>query len=640
MINNTMTNGYATDESTGSNSNKRVRHADEATAIPNANAPSKRAPATIDKSITTPIGLGYSTADRYIASLHRDLQPSFLHHAHAVLLAYATYFRSRKSYEKEKNDNDQIPKAANICLPLKPRSVVAKQEGFKSLVRETVTVVENCRQLLKIQWMKCAEMNVASQQHDIARAFAESLPKIAELLLAEDGIEHCDRHRVVADFLQYKKADVLSFLGLTEADSTTFMNEYCNIHSLDSFPTPSAPSLFFVSLPVRAQQQEAMPLRGGNDDQSVLDPSTHQQIVRNPYTPTPIAAAAAASRQSTAAAAAAATTPIRNGLEMTAEQLAASSARFESAHGHDYLDGLSANEFDYGGPSQGQDQAPIAVLTTTPANPNVTPNNLDRQFQGADNTDDASMANADDGADIDEATEPTATTEPNPTPEQQQQAAAGQQPAPAQQPTPLGGFESALRVKRRGELVKIHYCMIEIYDQAFKKPRTVYDKQVQANETTLRIKKVAKNQMIKKKADQVAEAIQAEGTVDPKTVRVMIIDEVDRQFREVEAVKNANKKNAQQSQAARNKQSQRDKSPSSKKAKGAQRRGGAHSSKKKLPSQPSNDGARPRGAGGNPNASSAASSKDGEPSSRRKSRKNGGASKTKRTTSSDRSRRK
>ena len=261
------------------------------------------------------------------------------------------------------------------------------------------------------------------------------------------------------------------------------------------------------------------------------------------------------------------------------------------------------------------------------------------RFQGVENTDnDASMANADD--DETEEANDSAPPVPDPTPEQEQAAAAGQQQATAQPPPPAAGFETALRVKRRGELVKIHYCMVEIYEQAFKKPRTVYDKQVQANETTLRIKKVAKNQMIKKKADQVAEAIQAEGTVDPKTVRVMIIDEVDRQFREVEAGKNANKKNAQQSQAARNKQSQRDKSPSSKKAKGAQRRGGAHSSKKKLPSQPSNDGARPRGAGGNPNASSAASSKDGEPSSRRKSRKNGGASKTKRTTSSDRSRRK
>ena len=75
----------------------------------------------------------------------------------------------------------------------------------------------------------------------------------------------------------------------------------------------------------------------------------------------------------------------------------------------------------------------------------------------------------------------------------------------------------------------------------------MYDMQVRANHTTICIKKVAKNQIINKKTDRVSKAIQAEGTVDPKTVRVMIIDEVNRKFEEVEAEKDekAKKKNAQ-----------------------------------------------------------------------------------------------
>ena len=153
------------------------------------------------------------------------------------------------------------------------------------------------------------------------------------------------------------------------------------------------------------------------------------------------------------------------------------------------------------------------------------------------------MANAADDETEEEAND-SAPPVPDPTQEQQQAAAAGQQQTTAQPPPPAPGFETALRVKRRGELVKVHYHMIEIFEQAFKKPRTMYDKQVKANETTIRIKKVAKNQVINKKADQVAEAIQAEGTVDPKTVRVMIIDEVGRAIKEVEAGNNANK-NAQ-----------------------------------------------------------------------------------------------
>ena len=103
---------------------------------------------------------------------------------------------------------------------------------------------------------------------------------------------------------------------------------------------------------------------------------------------------------------------------MTAEELAASSARFENGQGQNcYLDGLSANDFNYGGPeSQGQDQEPTAVLTTTPAHPTIAPNNLNALFQGAETTtdNDAFMANAD-GKDIGEVNEPT-NTETDPTP--------------------------------------------------------------------------------------------------------------------------------------------------------------------------------------------------------------------------------
>ena len=65
----------------------------------------------------------------------------------------------------------------------------------------------------------------------------------------------------------------------------------------------------------------------------------------------------------------------------------------------------------------------------------------------------------------------------------------------------------------------------------------MYDKQVAANEISIRIKKVAKRQVTNSTADRIAEAIQAEGTVDPKTIRVMIKDGVDDKFKEVETKK-------------------------------------------------------------------------------------------------------
>ena len=59
---------------------------------------------------------------------------------------------------------------------------------------------------------------------------------------------------------------------------------------------------------------------------------------------------------------------------MTTEELAASSARFESVQGqNNYLAGLFTNDLDSGGPeSQGQDQEPTTILTVTPVHPNVT----------------------------------------------------------------------------------------------------------------------------------------------------------------------------------------------------------------------------------------------------------------------------
>ena len=132
-----------------------------------------------------------------------------MEHTHAVLHAYATHFCVHKLFEKEKNNVAIIQKPCNIGLLLIPRSVVAKQEGLKNLVRESAGDVEQCHQFLKNQSMKYSEMNVQCQKGNIARAFASYLPKIAELLFAEDGTEYCDRHRVVAESLCYKKGNTI-----------------------------------------------------------------------------------------------------------------------------------------------------------------------------------------------------------------------------------------------------------------------------------------------------------------------------------------------------------------------------------------------------------------------------------------------
>ena len=78
-------------------------------------------------------------------------------------------------------------------------------------------------------------MNVLSQEQDIARRFAEGLPEIAELLLAEAGI-NVDKHIVVSNLLHLDRDQVLAFLNVTDE---FFKHEYLKIHNLDVFPTPS-----------------------------------------------------------------------------------------------------------------------------------------------------------------------------------------------------------------------------------------------------------------------------------------------------------------------------------------------------------------------------------------------------------------
>ena len=246
-----MTNGYATDNS--DSSNKRVRHADDANAANTRPAATKPAPAKSKVTLRTPISLAEAASEQYVVSLHQELQPSVRKHARVVLRAFATVFRANKTYEMEKNDDAVIPKACNHALTLQPRAIVERDPGFKDLLRETAKIVEECRLRYKLQWMKCSEMNLKSQRDDIARAYAQSLPDIAELLLASEGMLESknDKHKVVADLLLHKRDDVISFLNMKD---DTFVIIYKQLHSLDTFPALTHPPLFGPGRPVTPTQ--------------------------------------------------------------------------------------------------------------------------------------------------------------------------------------------------------------------------------------------------------------------------------------------------------------------------------------------------------------------------------------------------
>ena len=84
-------------------------------------------------------------------------------------------------------------------------------------------------------------MNVEAHHHAIAKIFAEALPSIADLLLADAGVEGHNKHTVVADLLVSARDNVLAFLNVR---AERFSNIYCTAHGLTSFPAPSTPPLF------------------------------------------------------------------------------------------------------------------------------------------------------------------------------------------------------------------------------------------------------------------------------------------------------------------------------------------------------------------------------------------------------------
>ena len=210
----------------------------------------------------TPFEAGSAVYSRYIETLQPDLQPLLLEHAYAVYQAFSTYFRAKEKYEKEKNDTSFIPKTCNISITLQPRKQVAKSEGFNELTRETETIVNQCRQLLKIQYMKGVEMNVLDLKDDIAKAYAKALPAIAKVFMAQEDVEGESPHKIIADLLRFDRVRALSFLKVTDE---SFAATYCTINGLASFPTAREPPLFARG--VAAANPTAvtpLPLRGGS----------------------------------------------------------------------------------------------------------------------------------------------------------------------------------------------------------------------------------------------------------------------------------------------------------------------------------------------------------------------------------------
>ena len=144
-----MNFGYTTDVLNGSNSSKRSYSKDGATDASTTTHNERTTSTSGGDKHPPPIEVGKAVADQHIMLLHPGLHKHLAKHAHAVLGAYAAYFWAEAKYTRENNDRNYIPQPCQISLALQPMSRVATSNGFKTQTRESVAIVEQCRQLLK-----------------------------------------------------------------------------------------------------------------------------------------------------------------------------------------------------------------------------------------------------------------------------------------------------------------------------------------------------------------------------------------------------------------------------------------------------------------------------------------------------------
>ena len=157
------------------------------------------------------------------------------------------------------------------------------------------------------------------------------------------------------------------------------------------------------------------------------------------------------------------------------------------------------------------------------------------------------------------------------------------------------------------ELKKVVSLLTSIFDQIFIKPRSRYDLQVETNNTAFRIFKAEKSLTITEKADKVTEAIQAEGTVSSKVIKVMILDEVRKEL--------AKKKKLEKKKSTSAPEKTNPKTTKAKNKKGA-KGGGA------LPKKSTQKSSARKGAEGSNNATTQGSSNGGpKPAPKNKTKK-------------------
>ena len=115
-----------------------------------------------------------------------------------------------------------------------------KSDWLKNQTRESATIVEQCTQLLKSEWMETLYCNILHHKEDVARKLMKSLYNISKLLCEQEynhEITHIE-HQEVADFLKENHRQVFTFFGGgANAEKEVYLKKlYCSENGIDIFP--------------------------------------------------------------------------------------------------------------------------------------------------------------------------------------------------------------------------------------------------------------------------------------------------------------------------------------------------------------------------------------------------------------------
>ena len=125
------------------------------------------------------------------------------------------------------------------------------------------------------------------------------------------------------------------------------------------------------------------------------------------------------------------------------------------------------------------------------------------------------------------------------------------------------GFVLASDLLSWGEKETIRRRLKAIVRGAFVRPVDLYKVQCEHNAKALRLKTVARRQTTHKVADKTAEALEAEQAVDPKIVRVLIVETTTKTTKKIIAKEKEKKKKAPKQQQQKRSQQQQTKNANS-----------------------------------------------------------------------------